>query len=147
MIPYNTCDNTHIITKDLNKHVVCGYSINVVTTHTKQTKQTYYRGKDALIKFCKEIHEIGTSLFNFEIKPTKNLNKKQQSDYDNAKYCHICKKIFNNHKNFIKVRDHDHYTGNYRGAAHSICNLRYSKQVDIPVIFHNWSNYDFNSII
>ena len=25
----------------------------------------------------------------------------------------------------IKVRDHCHYTGKYRGAAHNICNLRY----------------------
>ena len=58
------------------------------------------------------------------------------------------KKVFsNNHKNFIKVRDHDHYTGDSRGAAHSICNLRYSTQVDIPVVFHNGSNYDFNLII
>ena len=24
-----------------------------------------------------------------------------------------------------KVRDHCHYTGKYRGAAHNICNLRY----------------------
>ena len=54
------------------------------------------------------------------------------------------KKKINNHKNVIKVRDHDHYKGNCRSAAHSICNLRYSKQVDIPVIFYNGSNYDFN---
>ena len=42
---------------------------------------------------------------------------------------------------------HDHYTGIYRGAAHSICNLRYSTQRDIPVVIHNGSNYDFHWII
>ena len=47
----------------------------------------------------------------------------------------------------IKVRDHDYYTGKYRGAAHLICNLRYSTQIDIPVFFHNGTNYDFNLII
>ena len=52
------------------------------------------------------------------------------------------KKQFNTHKNYIKVRDYNHYRGIYRGAAHSICNLRYSAQVDIPVVFHNASNYD-----
>ena len=57
------------------------------------------------------------------------------------------KKKFNRHKNYLKVRDHNHYGGIYRGAAHSLCNLRYSTQVDIPVIFHNGSNYDFNLII
>ena len=45
-----------------------------------------------------------------------------------------------NYKNYKKVRDHDHYTGKYRGAAHSICNLRYKTIKKIPVIFHNGSN-------
>ena len=27
--------------------------------------------------------------------------------------------------NYKKIRDHCHYTGKYRGAAHSLCNLRY----------------------
>ena len=66
--------------------------------------------------------------------------------YDCAKYCHICKKVFRKKKNLTKVRDHDHYTGKYRGAAHLICNLRYSRQVDIPVFFRNGTNYDFNLI-
>ena len=43
--------------------------------------------------------------------------------------------------------DHDHYTGKYRVAAHSICNLRYKRQEDISVVIHNGSNYDFHLII
>ena len=68
-------------------------------------------------------------------------------NYENAKYCHICKKVFGKAKKHRKVRDHDHYTGKFRGAAHSICNLRYSTQKDIPVFFHNGTIYDFNLII
>ena len=67
--------------------------------------------------------------------------------YDTAKYCHICKKVFGKKKNHFKVRDHDHYTGKCRGAAHLICNLRYFTQIDIPVIFHDGTNYDFNLIV
>ena len=145
--PYHTCDNEYIITKEINKHEACGYSINVVNNHIKETQQTCCRGKDSLTKFCKELREIGRTLFDTEMKPTKALNKKQQSDYDKAKYCYICKKQFTTHRNYLKVRDCDHYTGNYRGVAHSLCNLRYSTQVDIPVAFHNGSNYDFNLII
>ena len=46
-----------------------------------------------------------------------------------------------------KVRDHCHYAGKYRGAAHSICNLRYNIPKEIPVVFHNGSTYDYHLII
>ena len=49
--------------------------------------------------------------------------------------------------NYRKVIDHDHYTGKYWGAAHSICNLRYKTQQDIPVVLHNGCNYDFHILI
>ena len=50
-------------------------------------------------------------------------------------------------KKYHKVRDHDHYTGKFRGAAHSICNLRYKTQKEIPIISHNGSKYDYHFII
>ena len=46
-----------------------------------------------------------------------------------------------------KVRDHCHYTGKYRGAAHSNCNLNYEITKEIPVVFHNGSKYDYHFII
>ena len=52
-----------------------------------------------------------------------------------------------NYKNYRQVRDHCHFAGKFRGAAHSICNLRYSVPLDIPVIFHNGSKYDYHFII
>ena len=50
-------------------------------------------------------------------------------------------------KKYCRVRDHSHYTGNYRGAAHSICDLKYSIPKDIPIVFHDGSNYDYHIII
>ena len=46
-----------------------------------------------------------------------------------------------------KVRDHCHYTGEYRSAAHSLFNSKYSVSKNIPITFHNGSNYDYHSII
>ena len=46
-----------------------------------------------------------------------------------------------------KVRDHCHYTGKYRGAAHSNYNLNYKIPKEIPVVFHNGSTYDYHFII
>ena len=49
---------------------------------------------------------------------------------------------YTNGKNYGKVKDYWHYTGKYRGAAHSICNLKYSIPKEIHVVFHNGLNYD-----
>ena len=46
-----------------------------------------------------------------------------------------------------KVRDHCHWTGLYRGAAHSGCNLALRKLKRIPVVFHNLSGYDSHIIM
>ena len=75
------------------------------------------------------------------------LTKKEEENYNNQKVCHICKKEFDKSDKKHKVRDHCHYTGKYRGAAHYICNLRYKIPKEIPIIFHNGSTYDYHFII
>ena len=50
-------------------------------------------------------------------------------------------------KKYRKIRDYCHYTGGYRGAVHSICNLKYSLPKNISVAFHNGSNYDYHFIM
>ena len=51
-------------------------------------------------------------------------------------------------KKYCKVRDcHCHYTGEYRGAAHGICNLKYSVAKKKFIASHNGSNYDYYFII
>ena len=56
-------------------------------------------------------------------------------------------KKFAKDKNYQKVRDHCHFTGKYRDAAHSICNLTFNVPNEIPIVFHNGSNYDYHFII
>ena len=81
----------------------------------------------------------------------KSLTKEKQESYENAKICYICKYKFENKylkdKKHRNVRDHCHYTGEYRGAAHRICNLKYSVPKIIAIVFHNGSNYDYHFII
>ena len=73
------------------------------------------------------------------------LTKKQWKKYKRSTKCHICYKPFT--LNDPKVRDHCHYTGLYRGPAHSLCNLRYKIPSYIPVVFHNLSGYDAHLFI
>ena len=57
------------------------------------------------------------------------LTEEEIDFYEKQKVCYICKETFcadetekSEFKLFHKVRDHCHYTGKFRGAAHSICN-------------------------
>ena len=47
----------------------------------------------------------------------------------------------------MKVRDHCHFTGKFRGAAHQKCNLSFKVPDYIPVVFHNLSGYDAHLFI
>ena len=72
--------------------------------------------------------------------------------YNGQEVCHICKEKFctdKNDKNYInkrKVKDYSHYTGKFRGAAHSKCNLNYKVPKEIPIIIHN-ASYDTHFVI
>ena len=67
------------------------------------------------------------------------------------KTCYIFKEKLENKyvkdKKYRKVRDHFHYIGEYRDAAHSICNLKYSAPKRMSVALHNRSKYDCHFII
>ena len=59
--------------------------------------------------------------------------KKQKSG---ALFKRVINKYINN-KNYRKAKDHYHYAGECRGAAYSICNMKYNIPKKIPVVFHN----------
>ena len=78
------------------------------------------------------------------------LTDEENKSYKKQKVCFICKKGFstnNDNKKYHKVRDHCHYTGKCKRAAHSICNLRYKTPKEIPVVFYNGCTYDYHFII
>ncbi|XP_043479037.1 uncharacterized protein LOC122509227 [Leptopilina heterotoma] len=77
--------------------------------------------------------------------PIEVLSREQMADFRFASTCHICNnKIAHGD---IKVRDHCHLTGKYRGPAHQDCNINYHESQTIPVVFHNLSGYDAHFII
>ena len=71
------------------------------------------------------------------------MTGEEKISHNFATQCHICEKELGEDK----VIDHCHLTGNYRGAAHSECNLNYKVPKYFPVIFHNLSGYDSHLFI
>ena len=147
----STCINNpnESSTTEINKHTPSGYSIftNRSFDQTKN-KLNYYRGKDCMKKFSKDLSEHATKIINYEKKTMIPLTTEEKIHYNEQEICYICKKEFDTRdKKLHKVRDHCYYTGKYRGAAHNLCNLRYKILKEIPVAFHNGSIYDYHFII
>ena len=147
----STCYNNpeESSTTKINKHTPSGYPIFTHCSFDKsKNKLNYYRGEDCMTKFCKDLRAHATKIINYEKKDMIPLTKKEEENYNNQKVCYKCKKEFDkSDKKHHKVRDHCHYTGKYRGAAHNICNLRYKIPKGIPIVFHNGSTYDYHFII
>ena len=79
------------------------------------------------------------------------LTKEKLESLQDAKVCYTCGKrilkIISIDKNYQKVKDHYHYTGKYRGAAHNISNVKFNVSNEISAFFPNGSNYDYHFII
>ena len=73
------------------------------------------------------------------------LTYEENKSYKEQEACHICKEKFSmdkddeNYTNRKKVKDHCHYTGKFRGASHSKCNVNDKVPKDISIIIHNAS--------
>ena len=95
---------------------------------------------DVFINWLEDDAKIISELGNEPMK----ITPEEQEQFNQATNCWICGNFINLKD---KVRDHCHFTGRYRGAAHNRCNLKYSKPNNISVFFHNLSGYDSHLFI
>ena len=113
----------------------------------KENKLNYYRGKDCIEKLCKKLKESANEIISREKKEMIPLIHEKNNFYNEHEICYISKDKFCMDKddkddiNRKKVKDHCHYTGNFRGTAHNICNLKYNVPKELPIITHN-ASYD-----
>ena len=81
----------------------------------------------------------------------KPLTREQQMRYDAATTCCICKNenlpFDPEQDDWRKVRDHDHVTGYFFGAAHNLCNKRRRVVFQIPCFINNLRGYDSHLIV
>ena len=129
-------------TEKINTHVPSGWCVHSTFAYGDVPNPLkMYREKDCVEKFVEYIEEEVKRLYEtFPRQPMTKLTDESKRKHEAAEECHICLKEFNDPKN-RKVRDHFHYTVEYRGAAHNNCNLKYKIPHNIPIVFHNLSGY------
>ena len=121
------------------KGIVPGIHITSIT-YTKTSED------DNVAKiFILKLEEVTKGIYNDFYKNSKRLvmSPRDQKLFNEAKTCHICSLELKDDR----VRDHCHFTGKYRGAAHNSCNLKCRKPRVLPVIFHNLQGYDAHLFI
>ena len=101
---------------------------------------------------CQKLKECTMKIIIYEKREMIPLIYEENKPYKEQETCHICQgkvcvdKNDENYKNREKVKDPCYYTGKFRGAAQSKCNLNYKVPKDIPIIIHN-ASYDTHFII
>lgn len=128
------------------------YSVGYYFKCEYDNSYSFYRSsgntENCVTWFVKELRTI-TQFVAQKLKktlPMKKLTPEQQLMLiDPHVSCFICEKSF--HPLEYRVRDHCHLTGNFRGVAHSNCNLNFKLNNVVPVVIHNLSRYDAHLFI
>ena len=124
-IPISKQNEKCSFTQKYQKHRPSGFCFLIVCFDKRfKSKLVVYRAKDdnedVSQKFVEMLEEEIKRIqkeFDFSAKMIP-LTKEEQYEFENASVCWICQKEFGESK---KVRDHCHFTGKYRGAAHNQC--------------------------
>ena len=131
------------------KHEPSGFCFYVKGIVDKRIKPIIYtktsEDEDISKIFVEKLVEVTKGIYkDFYCRPKPlRLSQKEQNSFKKEVNCHICGYELKKDK----VRDHCHFTGQYRGAAHNSCNLRCKKPLLLPVIFHNLQGYDAHLFI
>ena len=154
--PMNTCSPNPEYSYNYNyqKHEPSGFCFYIkgIVPNTMFEPIIYTKTKstdDIAVIFVSKLAKVTNKIYNdFYRRPIPlKLTHAEQISFDKAKTCHICKKELLTDNGVDKVRDHCHFTGQYRGAAHNSCNLQCRKPMILPVIFHNLQGYDAHLFI
>ena len=149
--PMNSCSPNPKESYNYNyqKHEPSGFCFYVKGIVDKKIKPIIYtktsEDEDISKVFVEKLEEVTKGIYNdFYQKPKPlRLTQEEQKSFDAEVNCHIC----GGELKEDKVRDHCHFTGQYRGAAHNKCNLMCKKPKVLPVIFHNLQGYDAHLFI
>ena len=106
-------------TKKYQKHVpiIFSYYIKCFYDNVFKPRLRSYTGEDAMQKFLEWLEEDIKIIANIPV-VDMIFEKEGAERFNKESKCWICEKEFND-DNDVKVRDHCHFTGRYRGAGHN----------------------------
>ena len=151
----DSCSHSYMLS--LKKHRAISVCFVVVDRYGTLVHEFSYTGEDVVVQFIKNVVRCEEVLIN-----TTKFNEymifceEDKDCFESATVCHICK---NRRKDKVtaeypfsnedpKVRDHDHLTGKFLGAAHKTCNLNKRREKPfLSVFMHNFSGYDSHLIL
>lgn len=151
LVPINTCiPNIQFpFSQNITKHEPHSFAYYIKCAYDDTlSKFVLYRGEDCGKQFIENL-KLDLEIIYTKLHTKKQmlpLNDEERLVYKGSMNCYICEKSFNDPEN-IKVRDHCHLTGKFRGAAHMNCNLNYKVVNFVPIVCHNLSGYDSHFII
>ena len=139
-------------TKQYQKHTPCGFGLLIKCFDNKLYPPKFIQ--NTAKSPDEDVAQIFADILESEFKNIcqmvpankKKYPKKKKWDCDafkKATHCHVCGGVLGQDK----VWDHCHYTGKYRGASHSKCNMDFQVPKYFPVFFHNLSGYDSHLFI
>ena len=141
--PNQSYTNKHHLHKPISfSYYIKSFNESVYKSKKESYIQEKEEGPDAMLEFIKGLEEDVRKIANLENKDMIFTEEDKQK-FIKASDCWICGEYLGNDR----VRDHCHFTGRYRGPAHNRCNLKYSKQNNISVFFHNLAGYDSHLFI
>ena len=134
--PLRDKDKTH-------KHIPCGFCFHLVSPFLEMEpvlkraeNETNQLPQDFIRELISRVKKAHLSLPKKEMIP---LSPEEWRKFNESEVCWLCRGKFGEKP---KVRDHCHYTGKFRGAAHQSCNLKFQRPKFTPVFLHNLQNYD-----
>ena len=140
-------DKTHGKTKLYQQHVLSAFCLYVVSRVPgfEMDPITYVKkgSEDVAKVFVEKLDKVTKKTYDrFKESAPMIFDDEAKKLFEEQIECCACGKPFGYGEGLRKVRDHCHYTGKFRGALHSKCNLRLQKTKVIPVFFHNLEGYD-----
>lgn len=123
------------------------YSFVVMNSKNDIIHEKTYIGEDAATNFVDHLMSCWVNWIKNLLRTSKPMKFTEDNKlaFDRAQHCYLCKKSFKNYS--TKQRDHNHFSGQFLGAACLYCNLQRRRPHKLPIFLHNGSKYDFHFII